>query len=262
MWALIKIGLKESLRQRVLYFIFAISIAFIFMGKSCNPGRVHGEGLLFDKTSMQHIELTIAYHGLVFWSIMLCGLVSASVLAREMEQGTALLTLCRPIRRAAFIAGKVFSSIIISSLNLFLLGIIFFILYYNEVGLINIRIFISFSIMVLGLAMFTLMNVLFSLVLPRIVTPLVSFFVYLVSIFSTLPVYYSKLRIIWSPSEVIKDIYNFFPKFGDIQFIGADIIKSFSLPSSIQILAILCNICAYFILFGGCIIILFNKKEI
>ena len=48
-WALTKIGLKECIRQRVVYFIFAISLLFVFMAKGCDIGTIKGENMLIGK---------------------------------------------------------------------------------------------------------------------------------------------------------------------------------------------------------------------
>jgi ABC-type transport system involved in multi-copper enzyme maturation permease subunit len=117
-WALTKIGLKECLRQRVVYFIFLISLLFVFMAKGCDIGTIKSENLLIGQEARQGIAFGISFHGIVFWSIMLCGLLASQALTRDMDEGFASATLARPLGRDAYIAGKLLPVIIISTLNL------------------------------------------------------------------------------------------------------------------------------------------------
>ncbi|MCP4717413.1 MAG: ABC transporter permease, partial [Deltaproteobacteria bacterium] len=109
MWTIAKNGFRECLRYRVVYYIFAMALLFILMGKGCNPGAIKGNDLFFDDQARQNLAVATAFHLIVFWSMMLSGLVSAQVLTRELEDGTALLTLSRPLSRWGFLAGKVLS---------------------------------------------------------------------------------------------------------------------------------------------------------
>jgi hypothetical protein len=56
-----------------------MALLFILMGKGCNPGRVKGDFFFLDKDARQNMAMSVAFHGIVFWSIMLCGLVSANI---------------------------------------------------------------------------------------------------------------------------------------------------------------------------------------
>ena len=244
----------------MVYFIFAMAVLFIIMGKGCNPGNIRGNDFLFDKEAQQSMAMAVAFHSLVFWSIMLCGLVSSATLSREIEESTAFLTLSRPLSRSAFIAGKVLSSLILSAFNLFLLGGIFFLLFYSVAGYSNFRIFLSFSFMIVSLCMYTLMNILFSLFIPRIITPLVSSMIYLVTCWAALPFYFTKLRIVWAPSETVKNIHRFFPGFGDLQFMGASFIES--VPAVQNLSGTLCNVFIYCAVFWFLIAGVFNRRQL
>ncbi len=45
MWTIAKNGFRECLRYRVVYYIFAMALLFILMGKGCNPGAIKGNDL-------------------------------------------------------------------------------------------------------------------------------------------------------------------------------------------------------------------------
>ena len=133
-WAVTKTGLKECLRQRVVYFIFAISLVFIFMTKGCDMGTLRGENMLIGKEARQGIALGISFNGIVFWSIMLCGLLASQALTRDMDEGVIAVILARPISRESFIAGRLLPVLIISALNLTVLGLLFCLFFYQTTG--------------------------------------------------------------------------------------------------------------------------------
>ena len=259
-WAIAKVGFKECLRYRVVYFIFIMALLFILMGKGCNPGRVKGDFFFFDKDTRQNMAMASAFHGIVFWSVMLCGLVSASVLSRELEEGTAVMTLSRPLSRASFVAGKLLSILLITVPNLFLLGGIFFVLFYTEAGRLNFRIFLSFSLMIFSLLMYALMSLLFSLFIPRMLTPLFSIIIYLTSIWTSLPFNFQKLSVVWEPSETVKILHIVLPRFGDLQFIGASLIGS--APPISDLAAPFGSVLVYCLAFWFLIVFAFNRKQI
>lgn len=259
-WAIAKISFMECIRYRVIYFIFIMAVLFILVGKGCNPGTVKGNDLFFDQQTRQKMAMGVAFHGIVFWTMMLCGLVSAGALSRELEDGTAVMSLSRPVHRSSFIAGKLLSILMLSTLNLFLLGGIFFVLFYIEVGMINLRIFGSFALMILNLLMYALMGLLFSLFIPRLVIPLVCFVIYITSIWSSLPRYFEKIKIVWEPSETVEVIHASLPRLGDLQFIGSAFISEN--PELSILIVPLCSTVLYCAVLWSLIVFVFNKKQI
>lgn len=251
-----KAGLKECARYRILYFIFVMAVIFILMGKACNPGEIRGNDIFMNQQTRQNLAVSVAFHGIVLWSLMLSCLLSANMLSREIEAGTAILVLSRPVSRAALIAGKLLAALAVASLNMFLLCTIFMILFYMETGIIQFRIFIGCGLMLAGLLMYSMMGLLASLVLSRILAPLVCGIVYAISLWSALPFYYQKIRIIWIPSETVFALHRFLPRFGDLQFGGAALIHfniswQGLLPAMIST-GLYCTViwCAMLVIFG------------
>jgi len=254
------IGIKECLRRRILYGIFLMAVLFIIMGKGCNPGTIRGDNLLFDRATRDSIAMTAAFHGIVFWSLLLCGLVSAAVLSKELEDGTALLTLSRPIRPAGFIAGKLLSALSVSVLNLLVLGGLFCIFFYTDAGSSSTGIFAGLLWTILSLILYTLMTCCFSMLLPRVLAPLASILLYVTACWASLPQYFEKLRIVWTPSETVTAIYKLFPCFGDLQFIGGALIHGAS-PGE-HLTGTIVNVCLYCAGFWLLIIFSFARRKL
>ncbi len=259
-WAIAKVGYKECLRYRIIYFIFAMAVVFILMGKGCNPGTIKGKGLFFDDSTLFNMAMSVAFHGIAFWSLLLCNLLASFALLREFEEGTAILTLSRPLSKSSFISGKLLSILIISVLNLFLLGALFFVLFYFDAGWFNYRLFISFSCMVLGLLLFALLSMFLSLFLPRLMTPLVCVIIYFASVWAALPFHVEKLKIVWEPSETVHMLYRYLPPLGDLQFIGAALISE--TPAFSDISGTLLSVGVYCVALWFAIVFFFSRKQV
>lgn len=260
MMTIAKIGIKECLRQRVVYGIFIMAILFILLGKGCNPGKIRGNDLLLDKEAKQSLIVNVAFHGLVLWSIMLSGLLSASVLSKEFEDGTALMTLSRPLSRGSFVAGKILSCFTVSVLNLFLLWCIFIILVDIEIGIQAYRMLTGLIFVVISLAMYTLMNCFLSLFIPRLIIPLITFLIYGMSCWASLPFYFNKLRLVWVPSETVNTMHNLLPRFGDLQFIAASCMDASK--TAFNLTALFGSVLLYCLCFWSLIVFVINRRQI
>ncbi|MCP4715008.1 MAG: ABC transporter permease subunit, partial [Deltaproteobacteria bacterium] len=193
-------------------------------------------------------------------SMMLSGLVSAQVLTRELEDGTALLTLSRPLSRWGFLAGKVLSVMMLTTLNLFVLGAIFFVMFYVDVGHLNWRIFASFSLVTVSMLVYCLMGLVLSLVVPRMLVPLLAIVVYAMSVWAALPFHFEKLRFVWDPSETVTQLYTWLPGFGDLQFLGAACIGA--LPEPVEIALAVVKLLGYGLLMWVVLVMLFRRQAV
>ena len=258
-WAIAKVGFKECLRYRIFYFILIMAVFFILLGKSCTPQMSTGNNQIIDLKTQQTLAMKVGFHGIIFWSVMLCGLLSSNILSKEEEEGTVAMTLSRPVSRAQFVAGKILSVIMISIFNLILLSGVFLFLFYVEMEQFNPSILLSFLIMVITLILYALMTVALSFFIPRIAAPLVSMFIYLFTLWISLPAYADSIKYIWTPSGRIELFYKFLPKFGDIQFIGASFIDVS--VKNYDIILIFTNVLFYIIFFWFLILFLFKKRS-
>ena len=256
-WAIAKLGFKECLHYRIFYFILIMAVFFIFLGKSCTPQISTNNSMIIDLKTQQNAAMKAGFHGIIFWSVMLCGLLSSNLLSKEEEEGTVAMTLSRPVSRAQFVAGKILSVIMISTFNLILLSGVFLFLFYVEMKQFNPSILLSFLIMVISLILYALMTVALSFFIPRIAVPLVSMFIYLMTLWISLPAYFETIKYIWIPSNRVEMFYKFLPKFGDIQFIGASFI-GVSLQNY-DIIMVFTNAMFYIIFFWFLILFLFKK---
>jgi len=174
------------------------------------------------------------------------------------KDGTVAMTLSRPVSRAQFLAGKILSVIMISTFNLILLSGVFLFLFYVEMKQFNPGILLSFLIMIIALILYSLMTIVLSFFIPRIATPLVSMFIYLFTLWISLPAYFDTIKYFWIPSNRIEIFYQYLPKFGDIQFFGASFIGVSVKNYDIMFV---CINALFYIFFFWFLILYFYKKR-
>lgn len=261
-WAVTKTGLKECLRQRVVYFIFAISLVFVLMAKGCDVGTIRGENMLIGKETRQGIALGISFNGIVFWSIMLCGLLASQALTRDMDEGVIAVILARPLSRESFIAGRLLPVLIISALNLAVLGVLLCLFVYQSTGSLSPQLPLGFLFATLSLGLYCLMICCLSLFIPRLLAPLAGIAVYLISCWSSLPYCIDNLKFFWEPSQTVRRMHLLLPKFGDLQCIGLSIANGKPPFEQLDALAVCSNVVLYALAFWAVTVWVFKRREV
>ncbi len=217
------ISVMENLRNKTVYFVFAVALFFVLVGSGFNPTTVTQKGASAVPMDPYVIAVQVAFHIIVFLSMTMCSLLSMSVLSKEFEQGTIIMALARPVSRAEFALGKLLSVLIISVLNMLLLGIVFFVMFYIKVDQLNFMIFPAFVFIFLCMILITMLNMLFSFFLPRMAVSIVSLFVYLASVFTEIPYYFKTAIEKWEPSATTAFLNTVLPDFGELQFTCASL---------------------------------------
>ncbi len=220
------ISMMENLRNKTVYFIFAIALFFVLIGSGFNPQTVTQTGNSPLNLDPAVVAVQVAFHIIIFLSITMCSLLSIGVLSKEFEQGTLIMVLTRPVSRSEFAMGKLLSVLIISVFNMILLGVIFFVLYYVKAGHFSFIIFPGFIFMGLCLVLIIILNMILSFFLPRMVVSVISLFVYLASVFSEIPYYFKTAGEQWEPSTTTAFLNTVLPDFGELQFTCASMISN------------------------------------
>ena len=167
------------------------------------------------------------------------------------------MTLVRPVSRSVFTAGKVLGVLVLSILNLFLLGIIFFVLFYIKLGEINFNIFPAFAFMIFCILLITLMGMLISFYMPRMAVPLINLFIYIMSIYNEIPYYFKDS---WVPSKNNAFLNTVLPDFGELQFACASLITGVAPITDCLWPAF--TIILYTIACWGLLIFVFRKRDV
>ncbi len=213
--AVFNVSFKKNIRDRTVYIVFAMSFLFILIGRGCSPEIKSVDGSTQLPFDPQAIAMQIAFHVIVILTLGLSSLLAMNAFTREFDHGTLIISLVRPISRSLYAAGKFLSVFVISVLNLFLLGIIFFIMFYFKTGVMNFAIFPSFFFIVLNLILIIIMGLFFSFFIPRTAVPILNLFIYMMSIFTEIPYYFKSEG---APSATTAFLNAVLPRFGEIHF--------------------------------------------
>lgn len=255
--AIFNISFKKSIRDRTVYIVFAISFLFILIGRGCTPQQISINDSSALPIDPQAIAMQIAFHVIVILTLGLSSLLSMNAFTRELDHGTMVISLVRPISRAVFAAGKFLSVFVISVINLFLLGIIFFLLFYFKVGVINFSIFPAFAFMILSVVLMVLMGLFFSFFIPRTAVPLLNLLIYLMSLFVEMPYFFESEE---APSATTAFLNTVLPDFGELQLNCAALISGSATYSDCLWSAgtiVLYSIACWFLL-----VFIFKKRDI
>ncbi len=259
-WAVTKVAIKENLRNRFIYFIFAAALVFILLGRGCamqapSPGQPN---LILN--SAGKISMHAVFHLIAGWSILLCSLLSMSAITKDLEEGTLVMQLARPISRSTLLLGKLLAVLMISVVTLYLLAGTFFVLHYTKTGIANPDIFLGYIGLIFSLVLTAIFGFFCSLILPRLAVPIVTLFIYTASMCVELLFFYDHLDKLLKPSHFAVMLNKTLPQFGEIQFWGATIaMKKASLANCALPAA---NLLFFSLILWGLLIFIFNRKEI
>ncbi|MDV6234421.1 ABC transporter permease [Leptospira ellisii] len=110
--------LRETLRKRIVYFIFIISALFLFLNFSCQI-QVGGE----DQSGNPNFQIYIVFIFFAFWNTVLALFLPVSLLGEELENKTYVPILARPVSSLTYLAGKSFGVLALIAANaVFLIG--------------------------------------------------------------------------------------------------------------------------------------------
>lgn len=110
--------LRETLRKRIVYFIFIISALFLFFNFSCDI-QVGGA----DQSGNPNFQIYIVFLFFAFWNTVLALFLPVSLLGEELENKTYLPILSRPVSSLTYLFGKSFGVFFLILANaVFLIG--------------------------------------------------------------------------------------------------------------------------------------------
>ncbi|EKO33225.1 ABC transporter permease [Leptospira santarosai] len=93
--------LRETLRKRIVYFIFIISALFLFLNFTCQI-QMGGK----DQSENPDYQIYVVFLFFAFWNTVLALFLPVSLLGDELENKTYIPILSRPISSLTYIGGK------------------------------------------------------------------------------------------------------------------------------------------------------------
>lgn len=110
--------LRETLRKRIVYFIFIISALFLFLNFTCQL-QIGGQ----DQSGNPDFQIYVVFLFFAFWNTVLALFLPVSLLGEELENKTYIPILSRPVSPLTYIGGKSLGVLLLIFANaVFLIG--------------------------------------------------------------------------------------------------------------------------------------------
>lgn len=260
LFAIARLEIKQCLRTKMFYVICLLMLSFVLLSRGCTMGNSPVASTILSQNARQNLPVSIAFHMISFWSMVLCGLIASSVLPKELEEKKLIMVLSRPVKRCVFLAGKMLAVFFLSSLFFFLFISIFFVFRYLDGAYINPKIVPASIIFQLNIILMVIGGFFSSLLLPRMLAPLAGLFVYMISFGIEIPFYFNRLRILWEPSALLQTVHTLFPRIGEVQFLCGSLLHS--LPSMKEFFVPIGNVILYSVILWLLVVVIFNRKQI
>lgn len=255
-----RITVKRELRNKMVYILLAIAFLFIFMARGCTAGKITFEKMLLRPDQIINIGIVIAFNGILFWGLSLCGLLAMNTIPRELAEETVVLTLTKPIKRSWFLLGKFLGVLFIVFINLMMLSIGFLLFLYLRTGVVNLSIFSGLMVAFLNFVLIISLIFLLSLLLPRVISALLTLSIYVISLGLSIPFSFEKIRVYWEPSLSTQLLHYLLPKLGGLHLYATSFISNF-FPSSMGFWSVI-DVVGYNIVVWLVMIVIFQRKAI
>jgi len=254
------VTVKGELRNKVIYILMAIAIFFLFIVRGCTAGRITTENVLLRPDQIITMGIVIVFNGILFWGLSLCGLLAMNAISRELAEETVVLTVTKPIKRVWFLTGKFLGVLFIVFINLMVLSIGFLLFLYFRTGITTLSIFSGLMVAFLNFILIISIIFLFSLLLPRVISALLAFAIYIISLGLSIPFSFEKIRVHWEPSLSAQLLHKLLPQLGGVHLYASSFISDF-FPSSMGFWSII-DVVGYIIAIWLIMILIFQRKAI
>lgn len=254
------ITIKEELRNKVVYILLLIALLLLFVARGCAPGTINIEKGLISPDQILTMGFVFTFNCILFWGLSLCGLLAMNTIPRELVEETVVLTITKPIKRSWFLAGKFLGVLCLVVANLIVLSAGFLLLFYFRTGVMKLSIFSGLMVSFLNFILIISLIFLFSLLLPRVISALLTFTIYSISLGLSILFYFEKVRERFEPSLSTKLLHYLLPQFGGLHLYASSFLTDF-FPSSMAFWSVM-DIVGYTIVVWLIIILIFRRKAI
>ncbi len=258
--AIASITVKGELRNKVVYILLAIAFLFLFMARGCTPGKITIQNGFLSPDQIINMGIVITFSGILIWGLSLCGLLAMNTIPRELVEETLILTITKPVKRIWFLLGKFLGVLFIVFINMMALSIGFLILLYLRTGVVKLSIFSGLIVAFLNFILIISLIFLLSLFLPRVISALLTFSIYVISLGLSIPFYFEKIKVYWEPSLPTQLLHYLLPQMGGLHLYASSFLSDF-FPSSMGFWSAM-DIIGYIIVVWLVMVFIFERKEI
>ncbi|MHB8829222.1 MAG: ABC transporter permease [Syntrophales bacterium] len=155
-----KYTIADEVQQKSFLIMFAICAMFVFLMRGCYQGNYMVNGQLLDASTVVRSVSKVTFHVIVAGVMLITALLSMRALRRDRGNGMLSCILSKPIARWQYVMGKVIGLSVLSTLFMFILHSIVFL-----ITSINLKIFMPEYLIASLLCSFSLLFVVVSVLL-------------------------------------------------------------------------------------------------
>jgi ABC-type transport system involved in multi-copper enzyme maturation permease subunit len=265
-----KYTFTDEVRQKSFIIMFVICAIFIFLVRGCYQGNYMVNGQQLDAGTIIRVVSKMTFHVISIGVMLLAALLSMRVFRRDRDYGMQSCILSKPIERWQYVAGKILGLWALSSIFMFVLHSIVFI-----ITSINLKVVMPEYLIASLLCSFNLLFVIvavliLSLLMPDIVAFLCVIGIGIVGIVADgiFALSHSQMAqaMIQQPGlqsdwTLWKVVYYLWPKLSGTQQFASSFIGSEGLPEFGSIYPLI-NIIIYVIILGTLLFWRFRNEDI
>jgi ABC-type transport system involved in multi-copper enzyme maturation permease subunit len=260
--------IADIMNHRSVYVALAFCILFVLLLRGCFHGPIMINGQEMDPAVIAEHLSRVAFHLIAGGALMIACLLSMRLLGRDREDGTAVMMLSRPVRRAEYLAGRVAGLWGVSCLFMLLLQLTVVLLSVFRAGGALPGYVPASLLCCLNLLFITVFVCLLSLLLPEFLAAAVAFLVITVSFISesAFHVMQSDLLKAALGNEVEVEVTvslwrSLFPKVAGLQYYASSLLGNEPYQSMGPVSPVL-NIALYTALLAGVLLWRFRHEEL
>jgi len=164
-----KYTLSDEVRQKSFIVMFVICALFIFLIRSCYQGNYIVNGQALNAEAVIRGMSKVTFHFIAAGVMFLAALLSMRVFRRDRDDGTQSCILSKPITRWQYVAGKIIGLWILSTIFMFILHSVVFIITSINMQVVMPEYLIASLLCSFNLLFVIVIVLLLSLLMPDIV---------------------------------------------------------------------------------------------
>ena len=172
----------ENLQNKVLYIFLGLAVLFLFISSCMFSGQMNVNGQVLDPRQIAGFASTVAYGLVTFFGLLITIMLSMGILPGELESGSIVFQLTRPIGRSRFLLGKLLGTFYTIAVATFALTSGYYLLLAARARVFYPGLYFGWALALLDLAVMLLFVALFTLLVPRVVAGLFGFLLFFASL--------------------------------------------------------------------------------
>jgi ABC-type transport system involved in multi-copper enzyme maturation permease subunit len=258
--------LLDQLRHKSFYVLLGIAVLFVLLIRSCYNADFTVNNQKVDSVTLAWYASKVAFHIIAFGMFLMTAMIAMRTVTRDMNDGSVVLFLSRPVTRWQYILGRITGTWILVTAFMFILHCIIFLTAWAKTGGIIPGYLTASLICSINLLFVIICVFLFSLHMPDFIAALATLGIIIIGFISEggHQLMQSNAAKSALPESMLKDPALWrvlYPKICLLQNYAVSIIDKSDFHTMGSVHPIL-NVFIYIVLLGFLLLFSFNKKEI